>query len=216
MNNATAVAAAGADAVGLNFYEKSKRFVSTQDARAISESLPDRIEVVGVFVNSEIRRVAEIATAVGLTTVQFHGDESVDTIAAFHEISPGTDIIRAFRVGPSGTQALTESVNGLKAAGVPLRAILADAHVVGEYGGTGRLVDPALLQDRPPDWPPLILAGGLTPDTIAKAIERVRPWGVDTASGVESAPGVKCAVKTGAFIQAARTAGEENNPSANA
>lgn len=202
--DAVMVAEAGADAIGLNFFEKSKRFVAPDAAREIRDTVPEKVDVVGVFVNSPAQHVAQVVDAVGLTTVQFHGDESVEDIVQLHRLTPGVKIIRAFRVGVSGTGEVTASLDKLSDVGVPLTAVLTDAHVVGEYGGTGKMIDPSLLQQRPQRWPNLILAGGLTPETVGAAIEKVQPWGVDTASGVESAPGVKSPERVLRFINMAQ------------
>jgi len=205
VDDAIMIATAGANAIGLNFYAKSKRYISPEAAREIRDAVADQMAVVGVFVNSSASEVADIAKQVGLNIVQFHGDESADLMADFHRLCPDVGIVRAFRVGIDGTAALQQSLDELTAADVPLTAILVDALVAGEYGGTGQQVDPQLLQNRPTTWPPVILAGGLTPTTVSAAIQAVRPWGVDTASGVELSPGVKCPLQVQQFVRVAST-----------
>lgn len=200
--DAAMIAAAGADAIGLNFYPGSKRCVDSKNAAAIQETVGAALDLVGVFVNATAQDVARTVTQFHLAAAQFHGDETVETIAEFHRLSPATAIIRAFRVGDAGTAAMNAEIGRLKQTGVPLAAVLVDAMVAGEYGGTGHQVRSSLLQDRPTDWPPLILAGGLTPATVTEAAAAAEPWGVDTASGVESAPGVKCARLVRAFMDA--------------
>ncbi|MEZ6130514.1 MAG: phosphoribosylanthranilate isomerase [Planctomycetaceae bacterium] len=202
VDDATMIAQAGADAIGLNFYAKSSRYIAPETARIIRDAVADRVGVVGVFVNSSADEVATIAQQVGLNTVQFHGDEPADVIAEFHCLCPDVGIVRAFRVGSEGIASLQQSLRELIAIGIPLTAILVDALVAGEYGGTGRQVNPEWLHGRPETWPPMILAGGLTPATVSAAIQSVRPWGVDTASGVEQSPGVKDADKVQQFIRA--------------
>ncbi|MEQ9409885.1 MAG: phosphoribosylanthranilate isomerase [Fuerstiella sp.] len=208
VEDAAMIATAGADAIGLNFYPRSRRFIDVRQAVEIRERVGDALDIVGVFVNSSLAEITEVCRQTALTAVQFHGDESATEIAAFHQASPGTAIIRAFRVGPAGTADVDAALLELTAAEVPLAAVLVDALVAGEYGGTGHLLDPELLQHRSQDWPRLVLAGGLNPDTVADAVDRVQPWGVDTASGVETRPGVKCPLKVRQFVSALRSAAE--------
>ena len=208
--DAEAVVTAGADAVGLNFYPQSKRYIEPDKAVELRRVVGDALDVVGVFVNSSAEDAAEITQRVGLTAVQFHGDESAELVARFCRLSPDTAVIRAFRIGAEGTAAMFRSLEELTAAGADLAAVLTDALVVGEYGGTGRQIDPTLLQDRPEDCPRLILAGGLTPQTVAAACEKVRPWGADTAGGVESSPGIKSSEKIRQFVAAVRSSGQQS------
>ena len=184
-------AAASADAIGRNFYAPSKRYVSpSRAAELVAVASPDQ-QIVGVFVNSPVAEVVEIVDLAGLTTVQFHGDESAETVASFHRLRPEIDLIRAFRIGTDGLLPVTSWLQDLARHNVSLKAILVDAFVPGEFGGTGHRINPELLEARDESWPPLILAGGLTPDTVAQSIAAVAPWGVDTASGVEDKPGRK-------------------------
>lgn len=203
VEDAMRIADAGATAIGLNFFAQSKRYIAPAQARAIRDAVAQRLDVVGVFVNSSAEEVAGIATDVGLHAVQFHGDETAEAITDFQNRRPEVLIIRAFRVGDEGLNPVADAIGKLREAGVNLAAVLLDAHVAGEYGGTGKLIDPSTLQGRPLDWPPLILAGGLTPDTVAAAQSSVSPWGIDTASGVELSPGKKCPIKVQTFIDSA-------------
>ncbi len=226
--DAIVVARSGADAIGLNFFAGSRRCVSAQTARQIvaalgrrAETVPSREspagvpepafdsggghpEIVGVFVNSAPAHVSQIVDDAGLTAVQFHGDETADQIAEFHELQPGIPIIRAIRLRREDSTASLRSLERLLAA-VPLAACLLDAHVAGEYGGTGRTVDPDLVRCCQASFTGLrlILAGGLTPENVGMAIAELRPWGIDTASGVEIQPGIKDADRVTAFVDAA-------------
>jgi phosphoribosylanthranilate isomerase len=195
--SALAVRAAGSSAVGLNFYNGSKRFVSVPKAKEIAEifrsqkpvTVPQ--DIVGVFVNSPVSDIACISDDVGLTAVQLHGDETRDMVCRLHETRPDLLIIRAFRVSMERFDEHLQAIDSLQQS-VPLAACLLDAFVAGEFGGTGFTVDlriPAryLQQVRPR----LILAGGLTPENVAGIVEHATPWGVDVASGVETAPGIK-------------------------
>jgi phosphoribosylanthranilate isomerase len=197
IDSARAVRDAGASAVGLNFFSESKRFVSVSAAAEIAQvmrtqgtesSVPD---IVGVFVNSQVADIARAADEVGLTAVQFHGDETTDLICRLHEARPELSIIRALRVSLERLDEHLRTIDDLQQS-VPLAACLLDAFVAGEFGGTGVTVDlriPALYIQQ--TRPRLILAGGLTPENVAGIVEQANPWGVDTASGVETAPGIK-------------------------
>lgn len=203
--NVCMVVEAGVDAIGLNFYPKSKRFVSKEAATQLRNCIPDHIDVVGVFVNSAPEDVIDIAKTVRLSAIQFHGDESASEIKDVQDHCPSAKIFRAFRLSHDNLNQTIAEVSQLKDAGVQLSAVLVDAFVAGEFGGTGHQLDQELIQKLPADWPPLIVAGGLTPDNVAECIQTVKPWGVDVASGVESEPGMKAPDKTKRFINAAKT-----------
>jgi phosphoribosylanthranilate isomerase len=214
--SARAVKDAGASAVGLNFFSGSKRFVSVSAAAEIASvirtqgtenSVP---EIVGVFVNSQVADIARTSDEVGLTAVQFHGDETTEQICRLHEARPNLSIIRALRVSVEQLDEQLRTIDDLQQR-MPLAACLLDAFVAGEFGGTGMTVDlriPAvyLQQARPR----LILAGGLTPENVAGIVEQANPWGVDTASGVETAPGIKHPDRCAAFVH---EASKPNGPS---
>ena len=184
-------ARAGADAIGLNFYPRSPRCVSVETAAEIAAALPDGIQTVGVFVDADRDRIADVAERVGLDGIQFHGDEPPELCRGWNRTT-----IKAVRV--DGPRALAA------AAEFPVDYVLADAHVVGQHGGTGRRVPLEWLVGVPNER--LILAGGLTPETVAEAVRAVHPAMVDVASGVESAPGIKDPEKVERFIANARTA----------
>jgi phosphoribosylanthranilate isomerase len=190
VEDAEAAAAAGADWIGLNFWPRSRRHVRRELARAIVAALPGDVRKVGVFVNQPRPHVLELALELGLDLVQLHGDE---TPADAHAL--GRPVLRAVRV--SGAADLV----GLDAW--PGEHILLDAAQVG-YGGGGQAFDWALLRDLPATGKRIILAGGLEPDNVAEAVRRVRPAGVDVASGVERAPGVKDHDKLRRFIDNAK------------
>lgn len=226
VDDAVMMAAAGADAIGLNFYPKSKRFVGVgfprpadgqnpecqpsplAHAKGIRDAVRGQLEVVGVFVNSAVGDVASTAVEVGLTAVQFHGDETPEQIAEFHQQCADVDIIRAFRIGRDGTDLMDGHLRELEERNVPLSAVLVDALVEGEYGGTGHTVNTDIIvpwMDGPGQSHRLVLAGGLKPDNVAKAAEAVRPWGIDTASGVELSPGFKSPEKVKQFVRGVRS-----------
>lgn len=214
-HDAVMAAEAGADAIGLNFYEKSPRYLSVDSAREIVLNLDSRMKLrVGVFVNISPSRIQEIVTKVGLTAVQLHGDESPELVAQITRTKQPPDfcrapvIIRARRIGAGGVAEIASDLKACFAAGVTPGAILLDAATPALYGGTGETLSWLDLTDHN-RWlgqTPLILAGGLTPENVAEAIRIVRPRGVDVASGVESSPGKKDAVKVRDFVAAARDA----------
>jgi phosphoribosylanthranilate isomerase len=184
-------ARAGADAIGLNFYPRSPRCVSLAVAAEIAAALPSGVCRVGIFVDASRDEIGAIAERIGLDAIQFHGDEPPALCEGW-----GRTTIKAVRVvGPAALAG---------AAAYPVDYLLADAHVPGQPGGTGRRVPLEWLTGVPSAR--LIVAGGLTPETVADAVRRLHPAAVDVASGVESAPGIKDPEKVERFIANARTA----------
>jgi phosphoribosylanthranilate isomerase len=194
VEDALLAAEAGADAIGLVFYDKSPRAVDVRQARTILAALPPFVTSVGLFVNASRCFIGEVLDAVPLDLLQFHGDETPEQCEGH-----GRPWFKALRVRP-GDDLRAEAARFSGA-----RAILLDAYVPGVPGGTGERFDWKLI---PADLPrPLILAGGLTPDNVAEAIASVRPYGVDVSGGVEASRGIKDAAKVAAFIQRVREAG---------
>jgi phosphoribosylanthranilate isomerase len=196
--DAAMAAALGADAIGLNFCSHSIRFIDND--KAVGEILCELtpfVVPVAVFVNEPLSRIQTFAKHHELRIVQRHTDVIEPIPFDF------LDWIPAFPVEDEGDlRAIKEFV--AEAHPAP-EAILVDAHVPGQYGGTGQTAPWHLLADFNPGVP-LILAGGLTPENVAEAIRIVKPYAVDVASGVESAPGKKDADKMRRFIDAVRTA----------
>jgi phosphoribosylanthranilate isomerase len=190
---ARAAASAGASAIGLNFFAKSPRSITpTVAAQIVAAVDTAATQPIGLFVNHSQDEIDSIAAQIGVSAIQLHGDESPQFVAELQKRHPGWSILKAFRIGDS-LQPIAEFVTECERLNVRLAGCLLDARVDGSFGGTG-VVAPWELIARDYDrtnWPPLILAGGLTPDNVAAAIRTVRPMGVDTASGVESSPGVK-------------------------
>lgn len=195
-----AVAEAGADAVGFNFWPKSKRWVEPHLAAELARGLPAFVSRVGVFVDEERDRIEEIAARVGLDVIQLHGAEPPDLARGLSR--------RVVR----GIRARTASdLDGAEEYGAS--AILIDAYAADAPGGTGLRADWALAREAARRFP-VILAGGLDPSNVADAVRAVRPYAVDVASGVERTPGVKDPDKIRAFVDQARAAFEETfNPS---
>jgi phosphoribosylanthranilate isomerase len=200
--NALEVAAAGADWIGLNFYPRSPRFIDVALAASIVEALPASTQAVGVFVNRPPAEVREIAGRARLRIVQLHGDEPPADLVALE----GLEVIRAFRLdGPESLAGLRSFLDEADRLGAAPAAVLLDAAVPGLRGGTGHLIAESLLDQLPP-LARVILSGGLTPENVGARVTRVRPWMVDVASGVESAPGHKDPARVAAFVKAARAA----------
>lgn len=197
---------AGADAIGLNFYPGSKRYVAPDEARQIAMSVEDHIQRVGVFVNAPVEEIRHIYNSVGLSAVQLHGDEPPEVFSHLD----GIPVVLAKRMPAGAFASLVQAVADCGSAGRKPDTLLVDAFADGEYGGTGHTVAwPELTEHRDQLGEiPLILAGGLVPDNVAEAITTVQPAGVDTASGVESSPGIKDPAKVDAFITAALRAFE--------
>lgn len=182
-----AVAQAGADAIGLVFYDKSPRQVELEQARAIVAALPPFVSSVALFVDPTADAVAAVLRTVAPDLLQFHGDETPEFCRGF-----GRPYLKACRVRP-GLDLLQYAARFSAA-----RGLLLDAYVDGEAGGTGQRFDWDLI---PQDLPkPMVLAGGLDPGNVAEAIRQVRPWAVDVSSGVEAAKGIKDAAQIAAFM----------------
>ena len=190
LKDAFAAIEAGADYLGFNFYPKSVRFIEKSTCAEITSVLKrehPQIKLVGVFVNSSVDEIKDILQTCKLDLAQLHGDETPEIFA---QLAPHA--FRAFR-------GIPESNSGYERDEAP--AMLIDAAVKGVYGGSGVTADWAAAAELAKKYP-LLLAGGLTPENVADAVRQVRPWGVDVASGVESAPGEKDAGKMKAFVRA--------------
>lgn len=183
-------AACGADALGFIFYPGSPRFVAPDRARCIIADLPPFVTTVGLFVNEPSARIREIADFCGLNVIQLHGDEGPELCN-----HPPYRVIKALRLQDGMSP---DTMPDYKAS-----ALLLDASVPGQYGGTGQVCDWGLAAEFASQRK-VILAGGLTPANVAEAVERVRPYGVDVSSGVESAAGKKDAEKVAQFIRMAK------------
>lgn len=195
---------AGADAIGLNFFDGSPRYVAPSRAASIVAQLPSVTRSVGVFVNALPSDITRIVEEVRLDMVQLHGDEPPEMIA---QLAP-YPVIRAFRLRERGLDPIHEYLGRCERLGHLPQAVLIDAYQPGQFGGTGRIVDWESLRNRETllRGMPLVLAGGLGPDNVVAAIESANPDAVDTASGVEERPGVKSESRVLEFVRAARCA----------
>ncbi|OGS72242.1 MAG: N-(5'-phosphoribosyl)anthranilate isomerase [Gallionellales bacterium GWA2_60_142] len=185
--DAMAVAASGADAIGLVFYAKSPRHASAEQAAQLAAVLPPFVTTVGLFVDADAAFVREVLRVVPLDVLQFHGDETPEYCAQF-----GRPYLKAIRV-KAGVDLLQCAAQFSTA-----QALLLDAYVAGVPGGTGATFDWGLIPRQLPL--PVILSGGLDAENVAEAIERVRPYAVDVSSGVEVGKGIKDAAKVAAFV----------------
>ena len=165
---------AGADALGFVFYERSPRHVTIAAATALVRALPPFVQSVGLFVNAEPAYIESVLQAVPLDLLQFHGDETPTDCARF-----GRPYIKAVRVNQD-TDLLKYAADFAAA-----RGLLLDAYVAGVPGGSGERFDWSLIPANLTK--PMVLSGGLTPDNVAEAVQRIRPWAVDVSSGVEAA-----------------------------
>ncbi|HTR43715.1 MAG TPA: phosphoribosylanthranilate isomerase [Pseudomonadales bacterium] len=183
---------AGADAIGFIFYEKSPRYVALETAAEISRELPPFVMRVGVFVNAPEEFVTRAIADCGLTMLQFHGDETPEFCTQFGLMS-----MKAFRMhGPETLEQIPQYETD---------AYLLDAYSSTTIGGSGEKFNWDLAIEAQKFGKPIFLAGGLTPENVAEAIRKVRPFGVDVSSGVERAPGKKDHNKVKAFIAAVRS-----------
>lgn len=186
---------AGADAVGFVFWPKSPRAVDAATVRAIAATLPPSIVRVGVFVDASPEEMARVADEARLDLLQLHGDEAPAAVGAL--CRPAW---KALRVGPGFTARDAARWTG-RVAG-----LLLDTRSAAAPGGTGESFDWTLAARARESTGFLMLAGGLTPENVERAIGLARPDGVDVSSGVESAPGRKDAGKVRAFVSAVRGA----------
>jgi phosphoribosylanthranilate isomerase len=193
---------AGADAIGLNFYERSKRYIDPETALSVAEAVKSKTAIVGVFVNSSTKDVCEVAVKVGLTHIQLHGDEQPEFIESLRKQLSSVKIIRAVRMTDDDISAAQVEINQWQTAGVD--AVLLDAASLEHFGGTGKQLDWTKLNQLSfaVSW---LLAGGLTPQNVAEAMQLCDPNGVDVASGVESSPGVKDTSLVQKFVSESKT-----------
>lgn len=192
VSDALAAMDAGANLMGFNFYSKSPRSIDVGTCRDIMSVMRKygHITYVGVFVNASVAEIRGTIETCGLSLAQLHGDETSEIVQSLHGKA-----FKAFRGSP-------QNINGFARNDAP--ALLVDAAVKGAYGGTGLTADWSAAAELAKQYP-LLLAGGLTPENVADAVQQVKPWGVDVASGVEASIGRKDANKMRVFVQAVRS-----------
>jgi phosphoribosylanthranilate isomerase len=197
LEDAQRAADLGAAALGFNFYPPSPRYIELAAARAIIRRLPPFVAAVGVFANEkDAGQVISQAREAGATTVQMHGPRfpDLDELLAVFTLVVAVAVREGFK---------PEELRKIKPS-----AYLLDAFDPDRLGGTGRTFDWSVAREAK-QYGPIILAGGLTPENVARAVREVRPFAVDVASGVESAPGIKDAAKLRAFFTAVAEADKQ-------
>lgn len=190
--DALAAVEAGADALGFMFFEGSKRNIAPADAAQIIHALPPFVAKVGVFVNASAEKVRAIVAQCGLDTLQFHGEETPEFCRQFTPLK----VVKSFRI---------QNADSLKSLpNYAVDAWLLDSYVAGQRGGTGEKFNWDLACQAKELGRPVILAGGLSPENIADAVQQVWPFGVDVSSGVETAPGRKDTRLVQQFVEIVR------------
>lgn len=192
------IAGLGADALGLNFWPRSKRFLPVEAARSWAPALRGQVALVGVVVNASDEELKAIVDAGVVDMLQLHGDESPGRVAEVLQL--GLPVIKALQVKDEASLA--------QLADYPVETLLLDSYNPGLYGGEGKTFPWELVAKAKSRHPAkqFILAGGLTPENVAEAVRGTLPAAVDVASGVETSPGVKDLTKVKAFIDAVRGA----------
>lgn len=197
LEDALCAVEAGVDALGFIFYAKSSRAIAPETAQRIIAQLPPLVDVVGVFVDAELPRVAAIIRQCRLGYAQLHGSESSEDCRRLLDLAAPCQVLKAIRVGSQTTAAAVapyqDSVQGF----------VLDTYQENAMGGTGEAFDWSLI-DRLNLKKPFLLAGGLHPANIRLALEQVRPYGVDANSGLETAPGIKDHALIRQFVAAVR------------
>lgn len=201
-DDARAAVELGADAIGLNLVPASPRCIEVPLAKAIARQISGRAAVVLVVQDPDPAWLARVLEEIPDAWIQFHGNEPASAVSSW-----GRPVIKAFRLKAASLDPVVQYARQVAGTGHPLNAVLCDAFVAGQGGGTGKTLPwGEWLRARPSGLPPLILAGGLTAENVARAIHVAQPYGVDVASGVETEPGRKDWSKMEAFIREARRA----------
>ena len=205
--DATAAAAAGADAIGMVFYRSARRCITLETAREILSVLPPFVTPVGLFVNSPPDEIIQIAGALGLRHLQLHGDEYVECVRRLE----GYAVIKAVRVTKSGFRSELDKWRHAIEAGLPqLRGFVLETAADG-VGGTGISNDWQTVREAKDSGafgglPAIIAAGGLTPENVGQVVRDIQPWAVDVSSGVEAEFGIKSKQKIESFVAAVKAA----------
>ena len=184
----------GADYLGFIFVPSSKRVITVEKAAGIIVKLADFKNIVGVFCNQSKKEVEAIAEKLQLKTLQFHGEETALYCDSF--MRKGFEVIKTFHV--------KDAMSLKRLAEYNVSAFLFDTYSHSEKGGSGIPFDWSVIEDKPYVHDKLFLAGGLNPGNVTQAIERIHPFAVDVASGVESGPGIKDPALLQAFLEKAK------------
>lgn len=205
--DAIVASVAGADAIGMIFHPPAKRNISIDQARKIVSIIGPFVTPVGVFVDAGTERIAEVADAIGLRLVQLHGHESPETVSEVGQL--GLRVLKAVRVDMMLSEQLKLWREAMPDIGDCFAGlVLETGHTMGG-GGVANDWDAIARHQAAGDFaglPAIIAAGGLTPDTVAQVVRRLRPWAVDVSSGVEASLGIKSREKIEHFIAQAQQA----------
>lgn len=195
-DEAHAIVAAGADAIGINFWPKSKRFISLEEAMPWLLELVDTVPRVAVTVNASDEELRKIHDSGVIDWIQLHGDETPERVGSLTQ--QGLPVFKAMGIRD---RVMLEAASSFESP-----TLLLDAYAPNEYGGSGETMDWSLGAEAVKQWPDrqIVLAGGLTPGNVVDAVKQVRPAGVDVASGVEASPGRKALDKVREFIAATK------------
>ena len=189
-----AIAKLGAAALGFICVPASPRYIHPEMIRAIVEQLPQNVDCIGVFADTTIEIICQVAIKTKLNGVQLHGDESSEFCDRLRQSLPGIEIIKALRV------KTPETLEKAAIYAAHVDTLLLDAYHPNQLGGTGKTIDWTSLQEFRPSCP-WLLAGGLTPDNILDALKQLQPSGIDLSSGLEIAPGNKNLTKVARLFE---------------
>ncbi len=188
----------GVDYLGFNFYPESPRYILPQKALEIIKSLPSSIKKVGVFVNERLERIKEIKEECSLDLIQIHGGESLDFCKELKE-RMNSHLIKALRIKGEKDKKVIKEYCPI------IDFLLLDGYQKGLFGGTGRTFPWEIAKEIKEFGIPFFLSGGLNPENVQEAIQEVKPFGVDTASGIEEKPGKKSRTKMREFVENAKS-----------
>ena len=186
--------------IGLNFYEKSPRFISEKEAKILIEDLPDDIKKIGVFVNPDEKKLFEIVKKLKINGIQLHGNEPPALLGKFKKEFPEKILIKAIHV--KDKEDILKKIKKYKMADF----FLLDRYEENLYGGTGKRIDDREIENIDLPWNKIFMAGGIKPENVKDIIRKFKPFGIDVASGVEIAPEIKDIEKIKKLIEEVKNA----------
>ncbi|MCM8772015.1 MAG: phosphoribosylanthranilate isomerase [Candidatus Omnitrophica bacterium] len=170
--------------IGLNFYEKSPRYINEKEAKMLIENLPEEVKKIGVFVNPNEKELFEMIKKINLNGVQLHGNEPPSLLKKLKNLFPNLIVIKGIRV--KNKIDLLKKIKKYKNADY----FLLDKYEKNLFGGTGKIIRKDLSEISLP-WDKIFIAGGINPENVKDILKKYKPFGIDIASGVEIAPGIK-------------------------
>jgi phosphoribosylanthranilate isomerase len=186
--------------IGLNFYEKSPRFIIEKEAKILIEDLPDDIKKIGVFVNPDEKKMFEIVKKLKINGIQLHGNEPPALLEKFKKEFPEKILIKAIHV--KDKEDVLKKIKKYKMADF----FLLDRYEENLYGGTGKRIDDREIENIDLPGNKIFIAGGIKPENVKDIIRKFKPFGIDVASGVEIAPGIKDIEKIKKLIEEVKNA----------